>query len=296
LVGSTTGRVLVTGGSGFLGAPLCNQLAATHDVYAPARADLDLLGPVIVLDRYCRENRIEKIVHLGYPRVYTNNQAMGESLTMLRNILDVCKSRGIQLILPSSWVVFSGYRTRFMEADVKTDPRPKGIYGETKFLEEVLVSNAVGNGELAASIVRLSPVYGAGSLRPRIIRFAYKYLLENRPVTTHRYRNGLPQMQMLYVDDAVAGLMKIVKNGRSLVYHLGGRKSYEPREMIACIGAILGRKPQIEEVQIDDHAANVFLDSSAASVELGWNPMVDIDEGFRHTLIHHGKSHLTREC
>jgi nucleoside-diphosphate-sugar epimerase len=290
VVGSTPGRILVTGSSGFLGIPLCNRLAATHTVFAPGRAYLDLLGSVLVLDRYCRENRIEKIVHLAYPRIYTNNRAMGESLTMLRNVLDVCKSRGLQLILPSSWVVFSGYRSRLMEADVKTAPRPKGVYGEAKFLEEVLVGNAAANGEVAATIVRLSPIYGASSLRPRIIRFAHQYLLENRPITTHRYRNGLPNMQMLYVDDAVSGLVEIVKSGRSLIYHLGGLVSYTPREIITCIGAILGREPQIEEVQIDDHAANVFLDSSATSVELGWSPAVDIDEGFRHTLTQRGKT------
>jgi UDP-glucuronate decarboxylase len=277
--------ILVTGGSGFLGAPLHDYLATTHAVLAPNRAAVDLLGSVLTLDRYCGENNIGKIVHFAYPRVYTNNAAMGQSLTMLRNILDVCKSRGIQLILPSSWVVFSGYRTHFMEADVSTAPRPRGVYGETKFLEEILVGNAVANGEVAATIVRLSPIYGAKSLRPRLIRFAHQYLMEDRPIVTHRYRNGPPRLQLLYVDDAVAGLAEIVKNGRSPLYHLGGSIAYEPRQIITCISEILGRRAQIAEAQIDDDVANIFLDSSATSVELGWTPAIDIDEGLRHTLM-----------
>ena len=137
----------------------------------------------MLLDRYCRENKIGKIVHLAYPRIYTNNGAMGQSLTMLRNILDVCKSQRIQLVLPSSWVVFSGYRTHSMEADVRTAPRPKGVYGESKF-EEILVSNATANGEVVPLLwFACRPFMGQKSLRPRLIRFAHQYLMEGpRPL------------------------------------------------------------------------------------------------------------------
>jgi nucleoside-diphosphate-sugar epimerase len=286
--GALTGRepngILITGGSGFLGAPLRDHLSTTHAVHAPTREALNLLGPSLTLDRYCRENNIGKIVHFAYPRIYTNNEAMGQSLTILRNILDVCKSRGIHLVLPSSWVVFSGYRTNSLEADVATHPRPRGIYGETKFLEEVLVRNAATNGEVVATIVRLSPVYGTRSPRPRLIRYACQYLKEDRPIATHRYRNGLPKLQLLYVDDAVTGLAEIVKYGSSQLYHLGGSRAYEPREIIANIGEIVGHKPRIQEVEINDHTANIFLNSEATSLEMGWAPTIELYQGLHHTL------------
>lgn len=276
--------ILVTGGNGFIGVPLRDRLAETHRVVAPDSKSLDLLGPVVNLDRFCREHDIAKIVHLAYPRIYTNNEAMGQSLTMLRGILDVCKSRRIELVLPSSWVVFSGYRTRSLDADEYSAPRPRGVYGEAKFLEETLVRNAAANGEVIATIVRLSPIYGARSLRPRLIRFAHQYLLENRTIITHRYRNGLPSLQLLYVDDAVAGLASVVRHGRSPTYHLGGSTSYEPREIIASIGEVMGRRPNIEEARIEDDTANVFLDFSRTESELGWQPTVGLPEGLRHTL------------
>lgn len=272
-------HVLITGARGFLGSALAHQLASRNHVFAPGRAELDLLGPASALDRYCRTHHIGKIVHLAYPRVYTNNDAMGESLRMLRNVLDVCKLHRIHLILPSSWVVFSGYRTAFMDADVTINPRPRGVYGETKFLEEVLINNAVANRELCATIVRLSPVYGANSLRPRLIRFARQYLLEDKPIVTHRYRNGLPRLQLLYVDDAVVGLASVVNSGRSGIYHLGGATAYEPREIVAMIAASVGRAAKIEETLIDDYAANVVLDFELAERELGWRPHVDLAVG-----------------
>ena len=276
--------ILITGGAGFIGALLRDRLAESGDIHAPDRNMLDLLGPTVLLDRYCRENNVSKIVHLAYPRIYTNNESMGQSLTMLRNVLDVCKSQGTRLVLPSSWVVFSGYRTSLMDAGVATAPHPRGVYGEAKFLEEALVKIAVANGEIDATIIRLSPVYGAKSLRPRLIRFAHQYLLEDRAIQTHRYRNGLPLMQLLHVEDAVSGIANIVSRGRSPIYHLGGEEPYEPREIIARIAKILGRSPKVEEVAIDDDAANVCLDSGATKLELGWTPTIDLDQGLRHTL------------
>jgi UDP-glucuronate decarboxylase len=279
--------ILITGSSGFLGAALRDRLAESHRVVAPDRATVDLLGPVVHLDRYCRDNEIGKIVHLAYPRIYTNTDAMGQSLTMLRGVLDVCKSLGIHLFLPSSAVVFSAYRSRSMTADVNTTARPRGVYGEAKFLEEVLVQNARANGEVNSTIVRISPTFGPRSKRPFLIGFAHRHLTEGRPIVTHRYRNGLPSLQLLYVDDAVAGFASIVdKGGNAPIYQLGGDFSYEPREIISKIGEILGRRAAIEETAIDDDIANVFLDWSSTETELGWRPTTTLSEGLRRTLAH----------
>lgn len=277
--------ILITGSRGFLGAALRDRLAESHRVLSPERAAVDLLGPVINLDRYCRDNGIEKIVHLAYPRIYTNNEAMGQSLTMLRGILDVCKSLGIHLFLPSGAVVFSAYRSSSMIADVNTTTRPRGVYGETKFLEEVLVQNASANGDVNSTIVRISPTFGPRSLRPRLIGFAHRHLTEGRPIVTHRYRNGLPSLQLLYVDDAVAGLGSIIeKGGKADIYHLGGDFSYEPRAIISTIAELTGSPAAIDETNIDDDIANVFLDWSATERELGWRPTITLSDGLRRTL------------
>lgn len=277
--------LLITGGGGFIGNHLRSKLADRHRVMSPDRSALDLLGPVVNLERFCRENGVGKIVHLAFPRIYTNNSAMGQSLTMLRGILDVCKSLGIHLFLPSGAVVFSAYQTSAMVADVNTSPRPRGVYGETKHLEEVLIHNARINGEIEATIMRVSPTYGPGSSRPRLIDFAHRQLLAGAPVITHRYRNGLPSLQLLYVDDAVDGMASIIESAvASRTYHLGGMSSFEPREIAQGIGEILGLPARIDEVHIDDDVSNVFLDWSVAEKELGWSPTTPLRDGLRRTL------------
>ena len=146
------GCVLVTGATGFLGYNLLAALSNKLEVFAPGRSEIDLLGAATQLERFCRDRRVGQILHLAHPRFFTTNEAMGQSLTMLKNLIDVCRVLEIRLILPSSRAVFSGYRSdgRWVGPDAVL--RPKGVYGETKYLQEILVSTAVSNEEIDAAV------------------------------------------------------------------------------------------------------------------------------------------------
>jgi UDP-glucose 4-epimerase len=62
-----TMRILITGGSGFVGRNLAEQLAATYEVSAPSSAELDLLNENAVRD-YLSTRRFDVIVHAATTR------------------------------------------------------------------------------------------------------------------------------------------------------------------------------------------------------------------------------------
>lgn len=279
------GSIAVTGGTGFLGRNLLAELAKQVEVFAPDRSEVDLLRSATQFEKFCRDRRIGQIVHLAHPRVYTTNKALGQSLTILKNVVDVCRVLGIRLILPSSSSVYSGYQSGDGSLRPETVPRPKGMYGEIKYLQEVLVETASNNEEIEVTVVRLAPTYGPGAERPRIIRHFYQLLIEGRTIVTHLYKLSTPaRLDLLYIDDVVSGLEKVLHDRATPIHHLSPGISYSPREIAERLAMLLGKKPTFGEMMIDDYAPNMCLDSSITRKVLQWEPTVQIDEGLERTL------------
>ena len=218
--------VLVTGANGFLGRNVVARLSGQYTVLGPSRAELDLANGAVALGEYCRKYEVRQILHLAYPRHYTNAAAMGSSLVMLRTVLEVCRTYGLKLTFVSSTVLYSGYAATELIADEITPMRPVGVYAEAKYLKGA-GRLFFRRGEIERTICRLSPVYGPRGDRPRFIRTFYEAALRRQVIRTHCYRNGRPALDLLYVSDAVDALGLAVSHPRSDTFHIGsGRLSF----------------------------------------------------------------------
>ena len=267
----TRPRVLITGGSGFLGRHLGAALADRADlVLAPGR-ELDLGSGALALELMVQEGGIDQIVHLANPRVYTSNRAMGDTLSMLRNVLDVCRSAGTRLVFLSSWEVYSGYRAERILADETLPLRPKGPYGETKLLCERLLAHHREMHALDCAIIRSSPVYGEGSDKPKFIyNFVRQALEDAEIIRTHLYLNGPPMLDLMHESDLIRLVADLVIERPAGDFNAGGGRLYGTQEIAELIVAHCGARSRIEHTSVADHVANVLMDSSRARTLLGW--------------------------
>lgn len=282
----TNETVLLTGGSGFIGRRLSSRLSECRRVATPSRESLNLLDGPARLASYCRTEGVGQIVHLAYPRVYTNIGAMAQGLTMLRTVLDACKLLGIRLIFVSSTVVYGGYKAESLMADESLPFRPKGTYGDAKFLEEMLVAAYASRGEVVHSVCRLAPVYGPGGERPRFIKNFKESILAGKLVQTHRYLNARPALDLLFVDDAADAIAETARSSSNEIFHFGSGTLHTTAMIAESVAKILNKPLKAEELPIEDYVANIQMDATKAQAMLGWRPSTSLEEGLARTLMH----------
>jgi nucleoside-diphosphate-sugar epimerase len=275
--------VLVTGGNGFLGSALIQSLGSEFRIVAPTRKELDICTGSTQLDLLTSEENIDCIIHLANPRVYTSNVAMGESLTMLRGVIDVCLAKDIPLVYPSGWEIYSGY-AGILHVDESTPALPRGPYGETKYLVEMLIEHCRRTLGLRCAILRSSPVYGSGSDKPKFIYNFIEKAKRGQKITTHCYNNGSPSLDLLHIDDLVSALVATIKTNFVGTLNLGTGVLNSTLRISEMIRDCLGSSSLIEQIAIDSDVASISMNWNLASTELNWQPTISFEQGLEHLL------------
>jgi nucleoside-diphosphate-sugar epimerase len=284
--------VLVTGASGFIGRATCKRLAAEFNVIAPSRMQLDIAQGNTQLDLFAREHAVNCIVHLANPRIYTSNIALGESLSMLRNVLSVCASQDTLLLYPSGWEVYSGYSGSLV-VDESVAPLPRGPYGEAKYLSELLIEHWQRTTNLRCVVLRSSPVYGAGADKPK---FIYNFMDKARnslPIITHRYLNGDPSLDLLHIDDFVDAILRAIRQEYVGTLNIGTGITTSTPQVAEILKAELGSGSRIEYTQLDASTASISMNYRKAFEVLGWRPAILLQDGLRTLVANIASAEIT---
>ncbi|MGQ0743377.1 MAG: NAD-dependent epimerase/dehydratase family protein [Acidimicrobiales bacterium] len=190
-------------------------------------------------------------------------------------------------------------------ADETNPPRPVSPYGRAKLTAESLVNDWQGG---ATVIARPTIVYGPGDqvgMVPRCLR-----LLARRGM---RFPGtGVNRIHLIHVDDVVSGLMALVDGGEG-VFVLAGPQAAPLRRILTVLaraadlprpgfglpagllGAAgsglesaweaLGRhgEPPLTRHGVEVATRDRAYSSQRAQTQLGWRPVVDLDEGLAAT-------------
>lgn len=278
--------MVVTGGSGALGAHLVPRLRRLGEVHAPDRTDVDLVEGAVGLELLVNEVGASTLIHLANPRVYSTTGSMGPSLVMLKHALSVCARAGIRFVYLSSWEVYSGYRSARLVADERLPRFPAGSYGQAKALAEQLIEYERGEHDFPLTMLRSSPVYGSGD-KPKFLQHFIGKALAGEEIMTHRYRNGLPHLDLLHVDDLVDAVVAAVAGEFDGALNLGSGVSVSTDAAARQIVEHVGSESVVRHREIDADAPNVVMDIARAQRALGWAPRVDFDEGLGRLIDEH---------
>lgn len=174
---------------------------------------------------------------------------------------------------------------------------PRACYDESKRFGETLCVTFAEHYDVPVKIVRPFNNYGPG-LRlgdGRVLPDFARAVLAGEDVVM--YSDGSPTRTFCYVSDAVVGYLAALVRGRPGEPYNIGRSAPEVsiaeladrtvalgRELTGYQGRVV-REASKEAAYLVDNPNRRCPDVSKAAAELGFDPIVDLDEGLRRSLI-----------
>ncbi len=294
-------RVLVTGGSGFIGQHLVAHLRSegVEVVVADKVPHPDPTVPCVGGD-LCDPAVVERAVGPGTEVVYhlaAMTSVLGSvqrpqevyetNVAMTAALLERARAVGVShFVLASTNAVVGGGLNGADPATTaisETTPlRPLTPYGGTKAAGEMLASAYAGAYGMGTCAVRLTNIYGPGmggkdSVIPRLMRAA----LSGGVLSI--YGDGLQKRDYLHVSDAVQALLLAAKIPEPGPLVVGTGHSTSVLELLEAARQVTGRA--IPATHVDPkpgEMAAVVVDTSRAR-SYGFQPTVELREGLAGT-------------
>jgi UDP-glucuronate 4-epimerase len=310
-------KVLVTGGAGFIGSHVCEELLRTghqisiidvlNDFYAPALKQRNLesirkTGPAEFYQIDIRDKeqvfrtieaaRPDAIIHLAAragvrpslaePLLYEQTNVYGTLV-----LLEACREFKIpKFVFASSSSIYGiANHVPFREEDLLN--RPVSVYAATKLSGENYCFTYSHLYGLSVVCLRFFTVYGPRQRPDLAIRKFTEMIDAGCPIPV--FGDGKSGRDYTYVDDTVQGILAALRHDCAYdIFNLGNSQPVDLNTMISTIETALNRKAQIQ--WLPDQPGDVpitYADISKARRVLGYNPGTPFSEGIQKFVAWH---------
>jgi len=302
------GRVLVTGGAGFIGSHLCERLLGDgYDVlcvdnfYSSTKDNIahllsnprfELIRHDVTFPLYVE---VDQIYHLACPAspihyqrdpVQTTKTAVHGSI----NMLGLAKRTHAKILLTSTSEVYGDPEVHPQTEDYWGNVNPIGpraCYDEGKRCAETLFFDYRRQHDLQIKVVRLFNTYGP-RMHPhdgRVVSNFIVHALEDKPLTV--YGEGEQTRSFCYIDDLIEGLISMMDSPDEITgpINLGNPGEFTIADLAAKVISMTGTTAGIEHLPLpQDDPVRRQPDISRAKRELNWEPTVPLSDGLQRTI------------
>jgi UDP-glucose 4-epimerase len=159
--------------------------------------------------------------------------------------------------------------------------KPQGQYGIMKLAGEWLVKDYARKNNMVYTIIRPSAVYGPLDVEDRVIA---KFMLTAMRGSTLNVNGASETLDFTYVDDAADGIVAatLSNNTKNKTYNITKSHSYSLLDAANLAVNIAGSGTVNVRDKDPDFPSRGALNIDAARKDFGFNPKVDVEEGFRN--------------
>ncbi len=298
---------LVTGGAGFLGSHLCDELLRRgHRVICVDNVETGSLANIEhirvpefrfvqadIVEPYFVDEAVDFVYHLASPaspidylRLPLHTLKVGSHGT--HNTLGLAKAKRARFLLASTSEVYGDPQVHPQSETYwgHVNPiGPRGVYDEAKRYAEALTMAYHRQQGVDTSIVRIFNSYGP-RMRPhdgRAIPTFLRQALTNKPITV--FGDGSQTRSFCYVDDLIRGIIGLAESGHHQPVNVGNPDEFTLLELAETVIEVTGSSSEIvyEALPTDDPKQR-RPDITLAKEILGWEPTVVLREGLQRTI------------
>lgn len=282
-------RILVTGGSGFVGSALGPRLLAEgHDVYSTCRPGSTVgFGKAVEWDVTRRISAekfpgdVDAVIHLAQARHYRSfpsdaREGFDVNIGMTFSLLEWAATAGVKHFgLVSSGAVYEPF-TGSLREDSMTSP--SGFLGASKLAAETIARPFSNVFNL--NILRLFFPFGPAQ-RDRLIPDLIRRVREGQPIQVTPNGEGL-RLTPSYIDDVVDVFVESIARSWCGTINVAAPESLSIRQISEIIGRRLGCAPRLEIV--DKAPVDIVPSVERLANLYDLKRFSSFDEGLRRTL------------
>ena len=303
-------KIIVTGGAGFIGSHLCERLiAGGHEVicvdnfYTGRKANIahlldhprfdvvrhDVTEPLVL--------QADQVYNLACPASPGHYQAdpihtMKTSVLGSINLLGLARRTRARSLLASTSEVYGDPLVHPQPESYWGHVNPCGIrscYDEGKRSAEALYFDYHRQHGIPVKVVRIFNTYGPRMRADdgRVVSNFVVQALKGQPLTI--YGDGQQTRSFCYVDDLVDGLMKMMATPDEVVgpVNLGNPGEFTMLELAEAVKRLTNSRSRIVHAPLpQDDPKRRQPDITRARAVLGWQPLVQLEQGLLRTVAH----------
>jgi nucleoside-diphosphate-sugar epimerase len=297
-------KVLVTGGTGFIGSFLVKQLIKDgHAVFILARLGSsykrieDVINRVEIINvdytnLEVSEDQILKcdpeiFFHLGWygveNKLHNDDDMISVNLKTSISLSKIILKSNIKTVIALGSQAEYGPYTSVINESYSANPTT--LYGIAKLAAYNIFNYYMKTKEIRLVWLRLFSSYGPSDNANWLIPYLIKTLAEGKSPTLTK---GEQIWDYIYIDDVVTAIITCAQTEKAKgIYNLGAGIGYSLKMVITKIRNMVNHEIQLNFGELPYKQNQVMVlqaDNTKLKLETGWQPLVELDEGLESTV------------